>query len=186
MLCNSPCELDRPVNIFHLGWGRRVLGSPTIFLVNRGKISRLWHSVKQILRKWTVTLGRSLEYYKASCRDQVNLLRHNQNSPNPFPPDDKKINGSTRLRWSEKSILWKKKNDNNNEQLWNVFLQKLTNLKKKWQNVVITGIISAEETCQHCLIPFQIANRITMISAFFVQFNLIPSAANLEGYYAYE
>lgn len=110
MLCNSPCELDRPVNIFHLGWGRRVLGSPTIFLVNRGKISRLWHSVKRILRKWTVTLGRSLEYYKASCRDQVNLLRHNQNSPNPFPPDDKKINGRvTRLRWSEKSILWKKK-----------------------------------------------------------------------------
>ena len=96
MLCNSPCELDRPVNIFHLGWGRRVLGSPTIFLVNRGKISRLWHSVKRILRKWTVTLGRSLEYYKASCKDQVNLLRHNQNSPNPFPPDDKKINGRLR------------------------------------------------------------------------------------------
>lgn len=91
----------------------------------------------------------------------------------------------------EASLVWKinimeKKNDNNNEQLWNVFLQKLTSLKKKWQNVAITGIISAEETCQHCLIPFQIANRITMISAFFVQFNFIPSAANLEGYYAYE
>lgn len=37
----------------------------------------------------------------------------------------------------EASLVWKinimekKKNDNNNEQLWNVFLQKLTNLKKK-------------------------------------------------------
>lgn len=109
MLCNSPCELDRPVNIFHLGWGRRVLGSPTIFLMNRGKISRLWHSVKRILRKWTVTLGRSLEYYKASCRDQVNLLRHNQNSPNPFPPDDKKINGRLRGFASLKNQYYGKK-----------------------------------------------------------------------------